>query len=78
MRSSKAAELRFSWGGRARIDGDGISEGHATAAHFGNLAGRTRAEELLADKIEHALAARNYRDQAVETQRIVYSWAAAP
>jgi hypothetical protein len=50
-------ELRFSWGGRTKIDGDGISlEGNATAAHFGSLAGRIRAEELAANKIEHALA----------------------
>jgi hypothetical protein len=50
-------ELRFSFGGRTKIDGDGISyEGNATAAHFGSLAGRIRAEELTANKIEHALA----------------------
>lgn len=50
-------ELRFSWGGRTRIDGDGVSrEGNATAAHFGSLAGRIRAEELAAKKIDHALS----------------------
>ncbi len=52
-------ELRFSWGGRARIDGDGLSadpDGHATAAHTASLAGRLRAEELGAGQINHALA----------------------
>lgn len=46
--------LVVSWGGRTRIDGDGLgSEG--TAAHFGNLAGVIRAPELAAGEIRHAL-----------------------
>ena len=56
IRSSDGAQLNISWGGRTRIDGDGLAaEGTATAAHFGNLAGRIRAEELLAGSINHAL-----------------------
>lgn len=48
--------LEFSWGGRTRIGGSGVAEaGNATAAHFGNLAGRIRAEELAANRIDHAL-----------------------
>ena len=53
-------ELRFTWGGRTALDGDGIAvpetpAGHATASHFGNLAGRVRAEELADGRIDHAL-----------------------
>jgi hypothetical protein len=52
--------LEFSWGGRTRIDGDGLAfpdvpPGHATAAHFGSLAGRVRAEHLQRGVIDHAL-----------------------
>jgi hypothetical protein len=56
--------LNFSWGGRTRIDGDGLaappvdpsrSPGAATASYFGSLAGRVRAEELEAGQINHAL-----------------------
>ncbi|MBI5105556.1 MAG: hypothetical protein HZB46_11370 [Solirubrobacterales bacterium] len=46
--------LRFAWGGRTRIDGDGLGSG-ATAAGFGGLAGIIRAPELAAGRIEHAL-----------------------
>lgn len=46
--------LSFAWGGRVRIDGDGLNA-DATAARFGNLAGIIRAEELAAGKINHAL-----------------------
>ena len=42
------------WGGRTRINGKGLGSG-ATAAHFGNLAGIIRAQELRAGKIRHAL-----------------------
>jgi len=52
-------ELRFSFGGQTRIDGDGTSsstKGGGTAAHFGSLAGRIRAEELEVGEIDHALA----------------------
>ena len=46
--------LTFAWGGRIRIDGSGLG-GHATASHFGNLAGVIRPEELAAGRINHAL-----------------------
>lgn len=46
--------LRFGWGGRLRIDGDGLGSG-ATAAEFGSLAGIIRAAELRAGRIDHAL-----------------------
>jgi hypothetical protein len=46
--------LEFRWGGRTRIDGDGLRSG-ATAAKFGSLAGIVRAEELTAGRIDHAL-----------------------
>jgi hypothetical protein len=46
--------LDFGWGGRTRIDGDGLgSEG--TAARFGLLAGAIRSPELVAGRIDHAL-----------------------
>ena len=53
-------QLDLSWGGRARLDGDGLAHrdtpaGHATASHFGSLAGRLRAEELERGEIDHAL-----------------------
>lgn len=46
--------LRFAWGGRVRIDGDGLG-GRATAAHFGTLAGIVRPPELAGGVIDHAL-----------------------
>jgi hypothetical protein len=46
--------LSFRWGGRTRIDGDGLGS-DATAARFGNLAGIIRAQELEAGVIRHAL-----------------------
>jgi len=46
--------LAFNWGGRTRIDGDGLGS-NATAAHFGNLAGIVRPEELRSGRIDHAL-----------------------
>jgi hypothetical protein len=51
--------LAFSFGGQTRLDGNGTNAepptGNATAAHFGNLAGRLRAEELAAGTINHGL-----------------------
>jgi hypothetical protein len=57
--------LTISWGGYTKLDGDGIAEtdpatgrtGQGTAAHFGSLAGRLRAEELSlgGDLAPHAL-----------------------
>ena len=55
--SSKPAgggTLSFAWGGKTRIDGDGLGS-DATAARFGNLAGIIRAQELAAGEIRHAL-----------------------
>lgn len=46
--------LEFRWGGRTRLDGDGLGS-NATAAHFGLSAGIIRAEEIAAGKIDHAL-----------------------
>jgi hypothetical protein len=46
--------FKFAWGGRTRIDGDGLNSA-ATAADFGNLAGIIRAPELIAGRINHAL-----------------------
>ena len=48
--------LTASWGGRTRIDGDGLGS-NATAAHFGALAGIVRAQEMQAGEIRHALFA---------------------
>ncbi|HEX2741343.1 MAG TPA: Ig-like domain-containing protein [Rubrobacter sp.] len=57
-------DLYFSWGGRIDLYGLGFVDpndkphgfvGDATAAHFGSLAGRLRAEELAAGQIDHAL-----------------------
>jgi hypothetical protein len=49
--------LAIARGGRTRLDGLGHNEpgGDATAAHWGNLAGRLRAEEFAAGHIRHAL-----------------------
>jgi hypothetical protein len=46
--------LRFGWGGKTRIDGDGLGS-NATAAHFGLAAGVIRAPELEAGHVDHAL-----------------------
>jgi hypothetical protein len=43
-----------SWGGRTRIDGDGLGS-DAVAGEYGTMAGIMRAEELQAGKIDHAL-----------------------
>jgi hypothetical protein len=46
--------LEFRWGGRTRLDRDGLGS-NATAAHFALSAGIIRAQELAAGRIEHAL-----------------------
>ena len=46
--------LEFRWGGRTRLDGDGLGT-NANAAHFGLSAGIIRAEEIAAGQIDHAL-----------------------
>jgi hypothetical protein len=47
-------KITASWGGRTRIDGDGLGS-NATAAHFGAAGGVIRAQELAAGRIDHAL-----------------------
>jgi hypothetical protein len=47
--------IYFGWGGRTRIDGDGLGS-DAVAARYGNLAGTIRIAELRAGRINHALA----------------------
>ncbi len=51
---SNGGVLRFGWGGKTRIDGDGLGS-NATAAHFGLAAGIIRAPEMEAGVIDHAL-----------------------
>jgi hypothetical protein len=46
--------LVVSWGGRTRVDGDGLGS-DASAAHYGSLAGIIRAEEMRRGRIDHAL-----------------------
>ena len=46
--------LVISWGGRTRIEGDGLGS-DANAAHYGSLAGIIRAEEMRRGRIDHAL-----------------------
>ncbi|HEX2087540.1 MAG TPA: hypothetical protein VHF89_17785 [Solirubrobacteraceae bacterium] len=46
--------LTTSWGGMTSIDGDGLGS-DAVAAQFGTAAGKIRAEELEAGRINHAL-----------------------
>jgi hypothetical protein len=50
----RAGRLEFGWGGRTRIDGDGLGS-NATAAHYGLAAGIIRAPELEAGYIAHGL-----------------------
>lgn len=47
--------LAFGWGGKTRIDGDGLGS-DAVAARYGNLAGIIRPDELISGQINHALA----------------------
>jgi hypothetical protein len=46
--------LTVGWGGRTRIDGDGLGS-DAVAAQFGSMAGVLRLEEARAGVIDHAL-----------------------
>jgi hypothetical protein len=46
--------LVISWGGRTRIEGDGLGS-DANAAHYGSLAGIIRAQEMRRGRIDHAL-----------------------
>jgi hypothetical protein len=53
-KAPSGGKLEFGWGGRIRVDGNGLGA-DATAAKFGNLAGIIRPEELAAGRIDHAL-----------------------
>jgi hypothetical protein len=53
-KAAHGGELRFTFGGSTRVDGDGLRAG-ATAAGFGLLAGIIRAAELERGRIRHAL-----------------------
>ncbi len=46
--------INFSWGGRTRIDGDGLGS-DAISAGYGSIAGPIRPEELIGGQINHAL-----------------------
>ena len=50
----RGGTLVFRWGGRIRIDGDGLGSA-ATASGFGSVAGIIRPGELKAGRIDHAL-----------------------
>lgn len=52
--SKSGSTISFGWGGRTRIDGDGLGSA-AVASNFGSIGGPIRPEELVAGKINHAL-----------------------
>lgn len=54
VNSKSNGTIHFGWGGRTRIDGDGLGS-DAVAARYGNLAGTIRIAELRAGQIDHAL-----------------------
>jgi hypothetical protein len=54
VQSKGDGEVVIGWGGRTRIDGDGLGSG-GVAAGFGNLAGIIRAPEFVSGHIDHAL-----------------------
>jgi hypothetical protein len=53
--SKRGSTINFGWGGRTRIDGNGLGSG-AVAANYGTIAGPIRFTELRAGVINHALA----------------------
>ncbi len=53
--SKTGSTLNFGWGGRTRIDGDGLGSA-AVAANYGSIAGPIRAAEMQAGEIQHALS----------------------
>lgn len=55
IRSMKNGVITIKWGGKTRVDGDGLGS-DAVAARFGAAAGLIRAEELREGKIDHALS----------------------
>jgi hypothetical protein len=54
VQSKANGAIVIGWGGRTRIDGDGLGSG-GVAAGFGNLAGIIRAPEFVSGQIDHAL-----------------------
>jgi hypothetical protein len=54
VQSKANGEVVIGWGGRTRIDGDGLGSG-GVAAGFGNLAGIIRGPEFVSGHIDHAL-----------------------
>ena len=55
VRSIAEGQITARWGGKTRIEGEGLGS-DAVAAQFGALAGIIRAPELKAGLIDHALA----------------------
>ena len=55
IRRIQNGEITIKWGGKTRVDGDGLGS-DAVAARFGAAAGLIRAEELREGKIDHALS----------------------
>ncbi len=55
VQSKTGSTFNFGWGGRTRIDGDGLGSA-AVAAGYGSIAGPIRPEELAAGEINHALS----------------------
>ena len=55
IRSMKDGVITIKWGGKTRVDGDGLGS-DAVAARYGAAAGLIRAEELQEGKIDHALS----------------------
>ena len=53
-KDANGGTITTGWGGRTRIDGDGL-DSEATASYFGSMAGKLRVEELEAGRIDHAL-----------------------
>jgi hypothetical protein len=55
VQGKSGSTLNVSWGGKTRIDGDGL-DSDAVSARYGSIAGPIRPEELIAGQINHALA----------------------
>jgi hypothetical protein len=54
VQSKTSSTLNFGWGGRTRIDGNGLGSA-GVAAGYGGLAGPIRIKELQGGQINHAL-----------------------
>ena len=55
VRSIESGRIVVKWGGKTRIDGEGL-DSDAVAARFGSLGGIIRPQELQSGVIDHALA----------------------